>query len=161
MFCYPWGRYDASVVRALQEAGYSGARTVRMLATQPDFNPFEVPTTLQIFPHTSLTYLKNAAIARRLESLQTCLIQMPRLGSWLELGKRLFDVVLEGGGIWHLYGHSWEIERLGLWDELGEILDYVSGREGVSYVPNCALVPIPAKGSLTQKNVYEDFPSSY
>jgi peptidoglycan-N-acetylglucosamine deacetylase len=172
MFCYPRGRYDVNVVRALQEAGYRGARTVRMLATQPDFDPFEMPTTLQIFPHPASTYLKNVASARALESLRTCFVQMPRLGSWLELGKRLFDTVLEGGGIWHLCGHSWEVERLGLWDGLCEILDYVGRREGVSYVPNCALVPASANGLLNQKEnlprpaltkdkIFEDFPSSY
>jgi peptidoglycan-N-acetylglucosamine deacetylase len=162
MFCYPQGRYDASVVRALQDVGYSGARTVRMLATRPAFNPFKMPTTLQIFPHPSFTYLKNVANAGSLESLQTCLVQMPRLGSWVELGKRLFDKVLEKGGIWHLHGHSWEVERLGLWDDLCQILDYVGRREGVSYVPNCALVPTPQPiASLTKKKIYEDFPHSY
>jgi peptidoglycan-N-acetylglucosamine deacetylase len=162
MFCYPRGRYDARVVRALQEAGYHGARTVRMLATRPTFAPFEMPTTLQIFPHRPFTYLKNVASTRRFESLQTCLLQMPRLGSWLELGKRLFDVVLEKGGIWHLCGHSWEVERLGLWDDLREILDYVGRREVVSYVPNSALVPIPQPiAALTEKNIHEDVPPSY
>ena len=141
MFCYPRGRYDASVVRAVQDAGYWGGRTSRMLATQPGFNPFEMPTTLQIYPHPPLTYLKNVVNALKFESLQTCLVQMPRLGSWLELGKRLFDTVLERGGIWHLSGHSWEVEKLGLWNDLREILDYVGQREGVSYVPNCGLVP--------------------
>jgi peptidoglycan/xylan/chitin deacetylase (PgdA/CDA1 family) len=141
MFCYPRGRYDANVVRAVRQAGYSGARTCRMLATRPGFNPFEMPTTLQVYPHSSLTYVKNILNARRLESVQTFLFQMPRLGSWLELGKRLFDEVLENGGIWHLTGHSWELEDLGLWNDLGEILDYVGQREGVSYLPNCGLVP--------------------
>ena len=140
MFCYPRGRYDTNVIRALQEAGYRGARTVRMLATQPTFNPFEMPTTLQVFPHAPFTYLKNVARARSLESLQSCFVQMPRLGSWVELAKRLFDAVLEHGGVWHLYGHSWEIERLGLWDGLRELLDYVCRRDGVRYVPNCALL---------------------
>lgn len=140
MFCYPAGRYDANAVRALQEAGYRGARTVRMLATRPTFNPFEMPTTLQVFPHAPFTYLKNVARARSLESLQSCFVQMPRLGSWVELAKRLFDAVLEDGGVWHLYGHSWEIERLGLWDGLRELLDYVCRRDAVRYVPNCALL---------------------
>jgi hypothetical protein len=140
MFCCPCGRYDTNVVRALQDAGYRGARTVRMLATSPTFSPFEMPTTLQVFPHVRFTYLKNVARARSFESLQSCLVQMSRLGSWLELGKKLFDTVLENGGIWHLYGHSWEIESLGLWDDLCEILDYVSRRDGVAYVPNCALL---------------------
>jgi len=141
MFCYPCGRYDANVVRTLQEAGYRGARTTRMLATRPGFSAFEIPTTLQIFPHPPLTYLKNVARARRLEGVQAFLAQRPRLGNWVELAKRLFDEVLENGGVWHLYGHSWEVEKLGLWDELSDVLDYVSRREGVRYVPNCGLVP--------------------
>lgn len=65
---------------------------------------------------------------------------MPRLGSWVELAKRLFDAVLEDGGVWHLYRHSWEIETLGLWDGLRELLDYVCWRDKVRYVPNCALL---------------------
>ena len=140
MFCYPCGRYDANTVRALQEAGYRGARTVHMLATGASINPFEMPTTLQAFPHIPFTYLKNAARARSLKSLQSCLVQMPRLGSWIELGKKLFDAVLEDGGVWHLYGHSWEIEKFGLWDSLRELLDYVCWRDAVRYVPNCALL---------------------
>lgn len=140
IFCYPGGRYDANVVRALQEAGYRGARTVRMLATRPDFDPFEMPVTLQVFPHRRVTYFKNVVRARSLETLRSCLVQMPRLGSWLELGKKLFDVVLESGGIWHLFGHSWEIERFGLWGDLREILDYVCRRDGVTYAPNGALL---------------------
>jgi peptidoglycan/xylan/chitin deacetylase (PgdA/CDA1 family) len=161
MFCYPCGRYDASVVRVLQEARYWGARTVHMLATSPGLNPFEMSTTLQIFPHKPFTYLKNVARARRLESWQVCLAQSAHLGNWLELGKRLFDAVLKNGGIWHLWGHSWEVERLGLWDGLCEILDYVGQREGVSYVPNCALVSPQPITTLSQNNVYENFPRSY
>jgi peptidoglycan/xylan/chitin deacetylase (PgdA/CDA1 family) len=158
MFCYPRGHYDARVVSAVKEAGYWGARTVRMLAIRPAFDSFEMPTTLQLYPHSSFTYLKNATSAWRLEGLKTCMLQMPRLGSWLELGKRLFDAVLENGGIWHLYGHSWEVERLGLWENLREILDYVGGRDGVSYVPNCRLVPQPQPITpLLKKNIPQDF----
>ena len=140
MFCYPCGRYDTIAIRALQEAGYRGARTVRMLATGLAINPFEMPTTLQAFPHVPFIYLKNAARARSFRSLQSSLVQMPRLGSWVDLGKRLFDTVLEDGGVWHLYGHSWEIDRLGLWDGLRELLDYVCRQDAVRYVPNCALL---------------------
>jgi hypothetical protein len=52
------------------------------------------------------------------------------------LGKQLFDEVLEDGGIWHLYGHSWEIEELGIWDDLLEMLDYVSHHSNVTYLTN-------------------------
>jgi len=156
MFCYPHGRYDTNAVRALQEAGYRGARTVRMLATRPTLNPFEMPTTLQAVPHAPLTYLKNVIRAHSLESLQSYVVQMPRLGNWVELGKRLFDAVLENGGVWHLYGHSWEIERLGLWNDLRELFDYVCRREAIQYVPNCALMepqPVPCSVSAAERQV--------
>src|SRR2546430_8764527 len=38
--------------------------------------------------------------------------------TWIDVGKKLFDEVLLKGGVWHLYGHSWEIQELGLWDQL-------------------------------------------
>jgi peptidoglycan/xylan/chitin deacetylase (PgdA/CDA1 family) len=151
MFCYPGGRYDANVVRALQEAGYRGARTVRMLATRPTSSPFEMPTTLEVFPHGPFTYLKNVARARSLESLQSFFVQMPRLGSWVELAKRLFDAVLEDGGVWHLCGHSWQIERLDLWGGLRELLDYVCRRDAVRYVPNCALLQPQSVASFARR----------
>jgi peptidoglycan/xylan/chitin deacetylase (PgdA/CDA1 family) len=142
MFSYPRGRYDSNVVRTLQEAGYWGARTVRMLATRLEFDPFEMPTTVQAGPHARSSYIKNVARARKLEGLRVCLTHMTRLGSWLELSKRLFDSVLQNGGIWHLYGHSWEIEELGLWKDLEEMLDYVCKREGVTYIPNWELIAV-------------------
>ena len=157
MFCYPRGRYDANVVRAVQEAGYGGARTVRMLATRTAFHPFEMPTTLQAFPHGPLTYVKNVARGRSLESLQLLLLQVPRVRNWLALGKRLFDAVLENGGVWHLFGHSWEIEQLGLWNDLREILDYVCRRDGVRYVPNCELLQPRPIASSPASNICEGF----
>jgi hypothetical protein len=45
-------------------------------------------------------------------------------------------LVLKDGGVWHLYGHSWAIDDENLWDDLRELLDYVSGREGVIYPVN-------------------------
>jgi peptidoglycan/xylan/chitin deacetylase (PgdA/CDA1 family) len=152
MFCYPRGRYDAKVVRGLREAGYRGARTVHMLRTSLTFDPFEMPTTLQAFPHPPSTYLKNVARASSFESWHSLLADVPRVSSWLELGKRLFDTVLENGGVWHLFGHSWEIEEVGLWNDLREILDYVSRRNGVRYLPNCALLePRPSsRGKISE-----------
>jgi peptidoglycan/xylan/chitin deacetylase (PgdA/CDA1 family) len=140
MFCYPQGRFNQNVVRAVKQAGYRGARTVRMLSTSLDFPPYEMPTTVQVFPHPSSNYIRNVARARKVESLKTCISFATELGNWVELAKRLFDSIFQGGGIWHLYGHSWEIEELGLWEDLEEVLDYVSRRGGVHYVTNYELL---------------------
>jgi hypothetical protein len=39
-----------------------------------------------------------------------------------------------------MYGHSWEIDDLGLWKDLSGLLDYVSHRKDVTYVANSELV---------------------
>jgi len=144
MFCYPRGRYDQNVVSFLTKAGYRGARTARLLSTELEFSPFEMPTTLQIFPHPRSDYIRNILRTRKMASLQTGLANVAWLGNWIELGKKLFDIVLQNGGIWHLYGHSWEIDELGLWKELVELLDYISKRKDVLYVPNYDLVRFSA-----------------
>jgi len=76
--------------------------------------------------------------------VQVFLGNIASLDNWLELSKRLFDSALETGGMWHMYGHSHEIEQLGLWHELEEILDYVGNREQVTYIPNGDLISLLA-----------------
>ena len=136
MFCYPNGRYNAQVIRTLKCAGYKGARTTQMLSTSPEFRPFEMPTTLQAFPHVKAGYLRDLGRARNVTGLWRFTTQLCHFDKWIDLGKRLFCEVLQNGGIWHLYGHSWEIEELDLWTDLRELLEHVSRREGVTYVTN-------------------------
>jgi peptidoglycan-N-acetylglucosamine deacetylase len=147
MFCYPRGIYNSHVLRTLIEAGYKGARTTRMLSTELTFDPFEMPTSLQVYPHGKWTYVRNSAKARKVSRLFAYLTRFSSAGDWVALGKAFFDRVASQGGIWHLYGHSWEIEERGLWDGLKELLDYVSGRDGVLYASNGAAVNLCRPGS--------------
>jgi len=135
MFCYPNGRYNAAVTRQVKEAGYAGARTTRMLSVTTDFPPFEMPTTVQAYPHKGLAYIRNQGRAKSVSGLTKYVLEWKRY-QWVDLGKQLFNDVLKHGGIWHLYGHSWEIEELGIWNELTEMLDYVAARADVKYVTN-------------------------
>ena len=140
MFCYPNGSYNRRTIRAVEKAGFEGARTVRMLNHSPAFNAYEMPTTVQAYPHTPLAYLRNLGKQGDLAGLYGYVTDLRRCKNWVQLGKRLFDKVLAEGGIWHLYGHSWELEALNVWDELAEILDYVARRPGVSYLLNAQVV---------------------
>ncbi len=136
MFCYPGGWHNATAVQSLKAAGYFGARTTRMLSTEPDFAAFEMPTSLQAYPHGHAAYFKNASRARSFRRVRDYLVHLRRAADWVALGQMLFDRVMAQGGIWHLYGHSWEIDQLALWNDLGKLLQYVSGRAGVLYLSN-------------------------
>ncbi len=85
------------------QAGYEGARTTRMLAHGLSFNPYEMPTNLQAYPHPPAIYVKNAAKAGSASTLLEAVLRFRFLGDWLQLGKRLFDQVFREGGVWHLY----------------------------------------------------------
>jgi peptidoglycan-N-acetylglucosamine deacetylase len=140
MFSYCRGSYDHEAMRAVEEAGFLGARSNRMLATQLTFPRFEMPTTVQSFPHPRGAYLRNAAKGANAWAMRAVFTNIGDLSDWVRLGKKLFDSVLPDGGVWHLYGHSWEIEERKLWEDLGEVLDYVRNRSGVTYVTNAELV---------------------
>lgn len=140
MFCYPRGRFNAQVLREVQRAGYAGARTTRMLCSSVVFAPLEMPTTVQAYPHTRSNYLRNVARLGGFSALAQSVAEMMQFENWVQLGKKFFDQVLRDGGVWHLYGHPWELEKLNLWTQLEEVLDYVSGRDGVAYLTNAELL---------------------
>jgi len=135
MFCYPKGQFNTNVIQHVKRAGYEGARTTRMLRVDAGFDAFEMPTSVQAYPHSQWAYIKN--LARHAGSRDLCKFLINCRGlNWREIGKKLFDRVLFEGGVWHLYGHSWEIERLNLWNDLREMLDHVSKRDDVIYLSN-------------------------
>jgi peptidoglycan/xylan/chitin deacetylase (PgdA/CDA1 family) len=142
MFCYPKGRFNAEVVHAVQHAGYRGARGTQMLASNNAFHRFAIPTTVQAFPHRRSNYVRNLVRLGAVRALLESVPDLVRFQDWLGLGKARFDRVLRDGGVWHLYGHPWEIEKLGLWAQLEEILEYVSNRTGVLYVTNGQLLDL-------------------
>ncbi len=144
MFCYPNGRYNLSVIQQLRGAGYKGARTTRMLSLAADFQPFEMPTSVQAYPHRAQAYIRNLVRAGSIRGFAKFMGSGCISGTWVEVGRQMFDYVLRHGGVWHLYGHSWEIDQLGIWPDLTELLNYVSRHDEVTYATNSNLLSIAA-----------------
>jgi peptidoglycan/xylan/chitin deacetylase (PgdA/CDA1 family) len=142
MFCYPKGRFNTQAVEAVRLAGYRGARGTQMLASNDNFHPFSIPTTVQAYPHRRSNYVRNLVRLGATRALLESIPDLVRFRDWLGLGKARFDRVLRNGGVWHLYGHPWEIEKVGLWTQLEEMLEYVSNRSGVQYVTNGQLLDL-------------------
>lgn len=147
MFCYPKGRFNSAVMQAVRNAGYQGARTTQMLSLGSDVDPFAIPVTVQAYPHNRGNYVRSLLRTGAVGSLLKATPELLSFQNWLQLGKQFFDRVLGDGGIWHLYGHPWEIERLNLWDQVREIFDYVSKRSDVGYVTNGDLLNFTRRDS--------------
>ncbi len=131
-FCYPGGRHDARIRASVVEAGYRYARTVENLRFEPGDDPLQLPTTLQLYPHTATTYVTNFVRGghwSRRTALAIALEHRDLAGTL----RALFDRARAVGEMFHLWGHSWELEQCGLWGELEAFLGYVA-----EHHPRCA-----------------------
>lgn len=139
MFCYPWGKYNRRVRQAVVSAVYIGARTTKEFYLNVGPDSYQMPTTIQAFPLSTLIRLRHEIITRNWHGLREFLAMGLRK-SWVKLSCDFFNRVLITGGVWHLWGHSWEIEEHHLWDDLRVVLDTVAHREEVSYLTNSEVI---------------------
>jgi peptidoglycan/xylan/chitin deacetylase (PgdA/CDA1 family) len=131
-FCYPGGAYTAGHVQLVKEAGFRYARTVARHQFQIE-KPYEAPTSLHTYKHWSDVWdIASFAEFRPAKFLNFL--------DWDTLGKAMFDRVLESGGIYHIWGHSWEIDERGEWERLESVFRYISAAQGVRYAANGELV---------------------
>jgi hypothetical protein len=53
-----------------------------------------------------------------------------------KLSEILINRILTTGGVFHLWGHSWEIEKYGLWKELEMLLEMLAFNRDIAYMTN-------------------------
>jgi peptidoglycan/xylan/chitin deacetylase (PgdA/CDA1 family) len=124
MFCFPSGRYARVHLGMAKAAGFSAARTVELLSLEPPRRKAGfslIPTTVQAHPHSPFAYLRNAAKRFRVPALWNILRNI-RGTDWAATAIGLLERVRETGGVFHLWGHSWEIEETGQWQALDRLL---------------------------------------
>jgi peptidoglycan-N-acetylglucosamine deacetylase len=129
-FCYPRGAYTELHVEQVRAAGYRYARTVTRYAFNLN-NPLEAGTSLHVFNYGwGYELLRTARFARfRPVASWRCL-------DWGVLGRAMFDLVRNEGGIFHIWGHSWEVDKNNDWQRLEAFFRYISGHPEIEYVPN-------------------------
>lgn len=122
-FAYPYGAYTKQVQKAVLDLGFIVARTTRRFSIKPSRQYNILPTTVHVYTHLS------------------DLPQLPRYRTikWYELARYFFDRTMENGGVFHLWGHSWEVNKNNEWENLEAVLEYISNREDVEYVKNAGL----------------------
>jgi len=128
-FCYPGGAYTPVHPHLVQDAGYRYARTVSRYAFTVD-EPYEAPTSLHTYNHWRSDVWRIAGFAKFNPTA------IRHYFGWDSLGRAMFDRVAGTGGVFHIWGHSWEIDDHNDWDRLEGMLRYISARSGVEYVTN-------------------------
>lgn len=129
-FCYPGGAYAGRHVRLVEGAGFSVARTVQRYRYGPVETPLTMPTTVHAYRHL----VDMPEIIRLVGTKPTLATKL--FLNWDDLAILLFERTLSSGGVFHLWGHSWEINGHGDWRRLERVLDHVAGRADVKYLTN-------------------------
>ncbi|HEY7296355.1 MAG TPA: polysaccharide deacetylase family protein [Xanthobacteraceae bacterium] len=134
-FCYPRGQYNEQIKQMTRIAGFKYARTVKNLFDHPGRDPFALSTTVQFAPTSGAVYLRNYLKSRMHAFIdrEAGLPNIRLLSAALTIRRlvdrvrHLADLCERSGGVFHLWGHSWEITQYGLWDDLRESLKHLAG----------------------------------
>ncbi len=148
MFCYPAGQYNETIKEMVKKAGFLGARTTERFSVALPHDPFLMPTTVHVYPFPlrktdAMHYywgkllqplMQNYPGARRLG------VPLFSMRNWLSLAKKSFDCALEKREMFHVWGHSWEIEKYNMWQEFEEFCRYISRRNDCLYLSNSEIL---------------------
>jgi peptidoglycan/xylan/chitin deacetylase (PgdA/CDA1 family) len=138
-FCFPRGVYNRQAVDYAIKSGFEIIRTTELLNPWFDKNDIVIPTTMQLFRHSELTYYKHLLKRFKIKSILLFL----KSGSSSELQHILeyyLNYILKNGGCFHLWGHSWEIEEFNLWADLENLFRIMSDIPEFEYVNNKTLL---------------------
>lgn len=135
MFAFVGGAYTADLADVARAAGFKGARTTRKLALRRPAG-FLMDTTIICQPYPFRKKNPAQYYWGRLFDPLFAYEPMQVSSSWLSLAKRVFRRAYSNNDYFHLYGHSWELERYGMWDDLEAFLDFVQGHPEITYTTN-------------------------
>ena len=124
-FCYPYGDYNEQTKRLVEEAGFSRARSVRRFMTR-SADRLALGTSVDTFDHRRDGMLSVLDLCRHRPW------RAFRLRRWDNLAKEIFAQARERGEVFHLWGHSREIEAHNDWQRLEDFLAWLNEQNVVS-----------------------------
>jgi len=128
-FSYPSGDFDNHIVECVKRSGYAYARTNELSMTITD--PHQMTVTTIFRPYSGITqYLRSVVKVRNF--------------AFKGFVGATFEQIYSKGGVWHMLGHSWQIEKLDMWDELEAMLSFISNRRDILYATNHEVIKILA-----------------
>ncbi|HAJ44651.1 MAG: polysaccharide deacetylase [Parcubacteria group bacterium GW2011_GWC1_43_61] len=152
MFAYPFGDYNEEVKCIVGSCGFRGARTTKDWSWDLPEDAFEMPTSLHVYPHP----LRPGVSSLRAR-LKPLFYNFPKIihhrlrpaaiFSWRNLALAMFDRAYAEGSVFHIWGHSWEIEKYGMWNDFEDLLKYISSHVGIVYSTNRDII----RASLDKK----------
>lgn len=133
-FCYPSGEYDKRHVRMVRDMQFAVARTVRRFSFSFRADRYQLPTSVHAYNHWSDAW--QIALFSRFNPF----LFIKYYRHWDDLAIAMYDHVAKNGGVFHLWGHSWEVDQNNDWKRLELVFRCISGKNDVFYVSNKEVV---------------------
>lgn len=134
-FCFPGDVINKDAIHSVYNAGFKVLRTIELLSTSVISAYNLSPTTIEVFEHPKIAYLKNLTKRYQYRSLISW-VGTNCSNDIFKLIDFYLDRVAKNGGCFHLWGHSWEIEEYNLWSKLEMVFKRISGINEFKYVQN-------------------------
>lgn len=135
-FCFPGGKYSKRDINLVKSAEFLFARTANLLHSSIDINQSLIKTSTQAYNHNYSTLIKHCAKS----FLFSPIIKYNFFTQYDRNFRKLSEAVLadsrNGSGVYHLWGHSWEIEKFGLWNELTETFRMLANENDALFLSN-------------------------
>ena len=128
-FCYPGGKLNHCVSGIVRSAGFEYARTTENFRCDMAGSEFCLPTTIQLYRHPKSTLFRNFALKGNWMSRYPTFFIAQREDSLVARISAISEHVAHNNGILHVWGHSWEIDKHGLWTDLELIFKVLSSFE--------------------------------
>lgn len=135
-FCFPGGKYSERDIELVQQAGFLFGRTTDYFNIKADTKYSLMHTSVQAYNHSALTLSKHCIKRANCISLFQQHFFIPINHSFQKLSLNLLKKAVEENGIFHLWGHSWEIDKFCLWDELEETFNILKNETDALFLNN-------------------------
>lgn len=157
-FCYVQGRHSPMVSSVVREAGYTYARTVTSFRRTPGHDPFLIPATIQLMPHGNASTIRHLLRRGPTPERVGLALRALRHGDLVRRIDAVIDACRTTPSLFHLWGHSWELEAYELWPQFEAVLARLAGlRDEALFLDNHAAfrawgliatpAPVPGTGS--------------
>jgi peptidoglycan/xylan/chitin deacetylase (PgdA/CDA1 family) len=157
-FCPPTGRFYNQHVSFQKKAGFQVMRTVQMLShslekVRKEGGFVTLPTTIQVYNHDRIDLIKNNL--KRFEFGNFSSLRKLFDKSWEKMSRNYITYLARVSNntiddcYFHLWGHSWEIEKYSLWGDLEKFLKSLGEMDEIIYSNNSELAVI-AKNKISK-----------
>lgn len=135
-FSYPNGDFNKESSKIIKKTGYLLARTTTSFYADLGKNRYFMPVSFQFYPHNIFTHLRHGFKEKNFYGILRWLVRFKGQTNLSNLAELFFEEIENKGGVFHIWGHSWEIDKYSLWSELEDVFKLISNKKGIKYLTN-------------------------